>query len=105
MPRLKPETTDATPEEEAAIQAAIEADPDSQELDQEWFARARPVSDEHPLIVERSKQRRGKQKAATKEHISIRLDADLAAHFRSTGPGWQSRLNSTLREAVFGRSD
>ena len=104
MPRLKPGTTDRVPEEESAIHAAIEADPDSLELDEEWFARARPVSDEHPLIVERSR-RRGKQKAATKEHISIRLDADLAAHFRSTGPGWQTRLNNTLREAVFGRSD
>ncbi|MCE2450450.1 MAG: BrnA antitoxin family protein [Candidatus Latescibacteria bacterium] len=34
--------------------------------------------------------------------MSIRLDADLAEHFRNSGPGWQMRLNDALRRAVFG---
>ena len=54
--------------------------------------------------MKRWRRTRGKQKAPTKEHISIRLDADLAAHFRASGPGWQTRLNDTLRRAVFGKS-
>ena len=54
--------------------------------------------------MKRWRRTRGKQKAPTKEHISIRLDADLAAHFRASGPGWQTRLNDTLRRAVFGES-
>ena len=52
MPKLKPGTIDTTREEEAAIQVGIDADPDTLELDDEWFARARPVSEEHPEIVE-----------------------------------------------------
>lgn len=29
--------------------------------------------------------------------VSIRLDADLIEHFRSTGRGWQTRINAILR--------
>ena len=36
--------------EEAAIQAGIAADPDTIELDEAWFARARPVRETHPLL-------------------------------------------------------
>jgi uncharacterized protein (DUF4415 family) len=101
MPKLKPGTVFPTPEEEAAIRAGIAADPDAAELDDEWFAKARPVSEVHPGIVERDRRRRGRQKEQTKEHISIRLDADLAAYFRASGPGWQTRLNDVLRRTVF----
>ncbi|MDE0459906.1 MAG: type II toxin-antitoxin system HicB family antitoxin [Chromatiales bacterium] len=52
--------------------------------------------------IERHRRGRGKQKAPTKTPITIRLDADIAEHFRATGPGWQTRLNATLREALFG---
>ena len=88
--------------EEAAINAGIAADPDTFEADAEWFKEARPAHETHPHLVERYRRTRGKQKAPTKELISIRLDADLMEHFRSGGPGWQTRLNDTLRQAVFG---
>ena len=42
------------------------------------------------------------RKAPAKELRSIRLDAYLASHFRTSGKGWQTRLNNTLRKAVFG---
>ena len=87
---------------EAAIRAGIAADPDTMELDEEWFAKARPVSEAHPQIVEAFRRRRGKQRAPTKEQLTIRLDADLVAHFRGTGKGWQTRINRMLRKAVFG---
>ena len=90
--------------EEAAIRAGIDADPDTMELDEEWFAKARPVSEAHPQVVEAFRRRRGKQKAPTKEQLTIRLDADLVAHFRGTGKGWQTRINKLLRESVFGSS-
>lgn len=90
--------------EEAAINAGIAADPDTFELDEEWFKRARPAIEVDPDLVKRWRRTRGKQKGPTKEHISIRLDADLTAHFRASGPGWQTRLNDTLRRAVFGES-
>ena len=88
--------------EEAAIRAGIAADPDTMELDEEWFANARPVSETHPQVVEAHHRRRGRQKAPTKEQLTIRLDADLVAHFRKTGKGWQTRINKSLRKAVFG---
>lgn len=105
MPKLKAGTIDTTSEEEKAIQVGIAADPDTLGLDDEWFERARPVSEEHPEIVERARRRRFERGMATNEQVSIPIDADLAAHFRSTGPGWRTRLNDTLRQAVFGRQD
>ena len=88
--------------EETAINVGIAKDPDQFELDDEWFANARPASEVHPELVERWRNTRGKQKAAPKQRITIRLDADVVESFRSSGKGWQSRLNATLRRAVFG---
>ena len=105
MPKPESEPIRPSIKEEARIRTGIEADPDTLELDDEWFAKARPASETHPHIVERYRRRRGKQRTPTKEHVSIRLDADLAAHFRASGPGWQSRLNDVLRQAVFGHPD
>jgi len=36
----------------------------------------------------------------TKEAISIRLDTDVIAYFRSTGPKYQTRINAVLRSYV-----
>jgi uncharacterized protein (DUF4415 family) len=41
--------------------------------------------------------RRGRPKGSgTKELISLRLDKQALAAFRSTGPGWQVRINSAV---------
>ncbi|HZL31401.1 MAG TPA: BrnA antitoxin family protein [Pseudolabrys sp.] len=32
--------------------------------------------------------------------IKLRIDADIVRHFRGTGPGWQTRINDTLRKAT-----
>ena len=37
--------------------------------------------------------------ANPKQAVKLRLDADLLAHFRASGPGWQARINATLRKA------
>jgi uncharacterized protein (DUF4415 family) len=37
---------------------------------------------------------------APKPQVTIRLDADLLERLRSTGPGWQSRLNEAVRAWV-----
>lgn len=97
-----PDEIEAVYGEETAINVGIARDPDAPELDEEWFARARPAGQVHPELVESSLRRRGKQKAPTKERVTLRLDADLVAHLRSSGPGWQTRLNETLRQTVFG---
>ena len=45
------------------------------------------------------KPRRGRPPAENpKEHLNIRLDADIVDAFRRTGSGWQTRLNEALRE-------
>lgn len=84
--------------EEVAINVGIARDPDAPELDDEWFERARPATEVVPQVVERWRRTRGKQKAPTKEPISIRLDADILAYYRATGRGWQGRINETLRK-------
>ena len=44
---------------------------------------------------------RGRPKSARpKQPVSLRLDADVIAHFRRSGRGWQSRINSVLRKAA-----
>ncbi|MEO7963033.1 MAG: BrnA antitoxin family protein [Gemmatimonadaceae bacterium] len=35
-----------------------------------------------------------------KEAISIRLDSDVIAYFRATGPRYQTRINAVLRSYV-----
>ena len=91
--------------EEMAINVGIARDPDAPELDEEWFRRARPAAEVVPRIVERWRRTRGKQKAPTKEPISIRLDGDILAYYRATGKGWQSRINETLREYITGAGE
>ncbi len=56
----------------------------------EW----REIIDATP--VSRGRPRIPKPKIST----TLRLDADVIEHFRSGGPGWQSRINEALREAM-----
>jgi len=47
------------------------------------------------------KRPRGRPKAdETKVFTAIRLDADLLAAFKSTGKGWQTRVNAALRQYI-----
>lgn len=44
------------------------------------------------------KHSRGRPKLnQPKEHVNIRLDADLVALLRQSGAGWQTRLNKAIR--------
>ena len=38
-----------------------------------------------------------------KKPISLRLDADILAHFKSQGPGYQTRINAVLRSYMEAR--
>jgi uncharacterized protein (DUF4415 family) len=75
-------------------------DDDNPEWTKEDFARARPAHEVVPEIVAAYLRRRGPQKRPTKRLISLRLDPDVIEHFRSRGPGWQARINATLRKAA-----
>ena len=52
MPKLKPDHISPTPEEDAAIRAAIAEDPDTFEADEEWFREARPFKEVLPDLWE-----------------------------------------------------
>ncbi|MBB4273247.1 BrnA antitoxin family protein [Rhizobium mongolense] len=36
----------------------------------------------------------------TKELVSLKIDSDVLAYFQEGGPGWQDRINETLRAVV-----
>lgn len=35
-----------------------------------------------------------------REQVTLRIDQDVLELFQDDGPGWQDRINATLREAV-----
>jgi uncharacterized protein (DUF4415 family) len=67
---------------------------DAPHLDREWFESA-------DLYRGNQLVRRGRPKSTSpKKAVSLRLDPDVLKHFRSEGPGWQSRINAVLRKAA-----
>jgi uncharacterized protein (DUF4415 family) len=80
----------------AADLAAVQSPP----LTDEQLARMRPAAEVVPELVAAYRRFRGAQKRPTKRLISLRLDPDVIEHFRARGPGWQARINATLRKAV-----
>jgi uncharacterized protein (DUF4415 family) len=44
--------------------------------------------------------KRGPQKAPTKQLVSLRLSREVLSHFKSQGPGWQTRIDETLKVAI-----
>lgn len=105
MPKLKPGTIIPNHNETAAINAGIAADQDNPELTKEWFAKAKPASEafapEAYAALVAMKRPRGRPKAdKTKVFTAIRLDADLLETFKSTGKGWQTRVNAALRQFI-----
>ena len=79
-------------------------DDDNPEWTEEDFARAVPM-DQAPASIQAAfgKNRgrpKGSAKPDSKQAVSLRLDADVLAYFRSTGPGWQTRVNDILRKAI-----
>lgn len=43
---------------------------------------------------------RGPQKQATKKAITIRYSPEVIEYFKSTGEGWQARMDEVLKEWV-----
>jgi uncharacterized protein (DUF4415 family) len=77
-----------TAAEDAEITAAAKDDDDNPPLTNEQLAQFKPA-------------RRGRGRPVqdvTKVQITIRLDADVLDSFKSTGDGWQTRINDALRE-------
>lgn len=60
----------------------------------------RPLSKHEMLAgIAVARKRRGRPAGSgTKEQVAIRLDHDVLATFRQSGPGWQTRMNDALRD-------
>jgi uncharacterized protein (DUF4415 family) len=71
-------------------------DPNDAEAARAFFAKADLVR--KGKVVRRGQ--RGPQKAPTKKLVSLRLSPEVIDHFKSTGRGWQTRIDSTLRQAI-----
>ncbi|MBU1224316.1 MAG: BrnA antitoxin family protein [Gammaproteobacteria bacterium] len=86
----RPAVAMPTVEEDKAITAAARSDPDAQPLTPKQLKemvplrtlRGRPKSDNKKLLV------------------SVRYSPEVVAYFKSTGAGWQSRMDEALREYV-----
>jgi uncharacterized protein (DUF4415 family) len=84
-------------EEDNSITEAALADPDARPLDEARLTRMRPASAADAADIKR--RLRGRPRVESPKHlVSLRLDLDVVARFRATGPGWQSRINEVLRE-------
>lgn len=76
--------------EDKAITAAAERDP-----------AARPLTDKQLKAMVPIKALRGRPKAEkTKLLVSVRYSPEVIEYFRSTGEGWQSRMDEVLRKYV-----
>ena len=79
-----------TLQEDKNITAAAKADPD-----------ARPLSPKQLKAMVPLRALRGRPKSGSaKQLVSVRYSPEVLAYFKSTGEGWQSRMDGVLREYV-----
>ena len=94
----------STKAENRKINRGIARDPGMPEWTEQNFATARRAEDVLPPALYDSlvKQRRGRgpQKTPIKKPVTIRVDQDVLKSYKSTGKGWQSRMNDVLREGA-----
>ena len=73
-----------------AITAAAKADPD-----------ARPLTPKQLQAMVPMKAVRGRPKSENKKLlVSVRYSPEVVAYFKSTGEGWQSRMDGVLQQYV-----
>jgi uncharacterized protein (DUF4415 family) len=74
-------------------------DRDNPEWTEKDFKRSKPASEIFPQIVRKG---RGPQKVSPKVSTTVRLDQEVIDYFKSTGRGWQRRLNNVLKKWIAG---
>lgn len=86
----RPSVAMPTLQEDKAITAAAKADPDAQPLTPKQLKSMVPM-----------RALRGRPKSErTKQLVSVRYSPEVLAYFKSTGEGWQSRMDRVLRDYV-----
>ena len=92
MPKVnsRPKVATPTVEEDKVITAAAKADLDAQALSTSELNAMVPM----PTL-------RGRPKSSkTKMLVSVRYSPEVLEYFKSTGVGWQSRMDGVLKEYV-----
>ena len=83
-----------TAEEDKAITAAAKSDPDAQPLTPKQLKSMVPIQ-----------ALRGRPKSEHKKMlVSVRYSQEVVEYFKSTGDGWQSRMDGVLRKYVESQS-
>ena len=86
----RPSVRMPTTEEDRAITAAANSDPDALPLTSKQLAAMVPI-----------RALRGRPKSDNKKLlVSVRYSPEVVAYFKSTGEGWQSRMDGVLRKYV-----
>ncbi len=79
-----------TAAEDKAITAAAKTDPEAQPLSPAQLKAMVPL-----------RSLRGRPKSENKKLlVSVRYSPEVVAYFKSTGDGWQSRMDGVLRQYV-----
>lgn len=78
----------------------IDKNGEVRELDSEDFAQFKPIQEVAPDLLAMWKRGRGPQKRPTKVPITLRVSPEVDEYFRSTGKGWQGRMDQVLKEFV-----
>lgn len=80
-----------------------QADMDAVSNNPEWtaedFTKAKPFADAFPDLA-KTIRARGPQRAPKKVSTTLRLSPEVIEHFKSGGPGWQSRIDAALKDWV-----
>jgi uncharacterized protein (DUF4415 family) len=71
---------------EEEIEAAIASDPEEAGIEWDW--------DSAKLVI-----------PEPKEHINLRVDADVLRFFKSQGKGYQTRINAVLRSYMMAQQE
>ena len=87
---------------EDQIQRMIASDPDAPEATEQQLAQAKPFSEAFPALADAMRKNVGGRPKLEnpKVAVSLRLDQEILACFKASGPGWQTRMNDALRDAA-----
>ena len=96
-PPAQARTEQATPAPEPTPEREVVPPSEPASKPEPQVEPAKPIR----AAVRRTPGKRGRPKSANpKRQITLRLDAEVVDHFRAKGRGWQTRINSALREAA-----
>ena len=100
--KLKSTSNPFSPEDIAAAKAA--ARPASgREKPIDWSKGIVTAGGGVAATIAEIRRARGPGKKPPKEQVAIRLDPEVLGAFRAGGPGWQTRVNTALKEWLASR--